>query len=90
MSFLFEPTTNSRRNTSARRGFHCGTRWPAPWKKTYVRLRSWYTIPAKFKPSSSNQGVEGLRVKPWMPPKAKFWMATSVPRCCTWESSLPE
>jgi hypothetical protein len=30
--FEFEPSTNSRRNTSAWAGFHSGTRWPAPSK----------------------------------------------------------
>ena len=46
-------------------------RWPAPWTRTYVQLRSWWTMPA-CSPASSNHGVEGRREKPCTPPKVVF------------------
>ncbi|PIL29337.1 hypothetical protein GSI_09388 [Ganoderma sinense ZZ0214-1] len=87
--FALSPSTNSRRNTSAGAGSYSGSVWPPALKSTYDTPRSWCTMPAGA-PSSANQGVAGRREKPCVPPKVRFWMTTSVPRCGMSESSLPE
>ena len=65
------PKINSLKRTYARPGCCCGTRCPALATSAYVQLRSWWTMPAKA-PVSSYHGVEGARVKPWVPPKVVF------------------
>lgn len=55
-------------------GLPIGTWWGALSNKMYDHPLSWCTMPAKL-PASSNQGVAGFLVKPWMPPKVVFYRA---------------
>lgn len=46
-------------------------RCPEAYSRPYVQPRSWWTTPPNS-PLSFFQGVEGFRVKPWIPPNVVF------------------